>query len=94
MIPELAEAAARTGDVALVTAALDWLSERTQVLPTDWALGIEARVRALLGGPEAESCYRESIERLSRTRVRTELARGHLLPGRLLLPGLPECVPG
>jgi len=84
VIPELAEAAARTGDVALVTAALDWLSERTQVLPTDWALGIEARIRALLGGPDAESCYRESIERLGRTRLRTELARGHLLYGEWL----------
>jgi DNA-binding CsgD family transcriptional regulator len=84
VIPELAEAAARTGDVALVTAALDWLSERTQVRPTDWALGIEARIRALLGGPEAETCYRESIERLGRTRVRTELARGHLLYGEWL----------
>ena len=46
--PELAEAASRTGDVALVRAALQWLSERTRAAPTEWALGIEARVRALL----------------------------------------------
>ena len=42
VVPELAEAAARTGDVALVRAALQWLSERTRVTPSEWALGIEA----------------------------------------------------
>ena len=84
VIPELAEAAARTGDVALVTAALEWLSERTRVMPTQWALGIEARIRALLSDSEAEPYYRESIERLGRTRVRVELARGHLLYGEWL----------
>ena len=45
VVPELAEAAARTGDVAAVQAALDWLSERTRVTPTEWVLGIEARIR-------------------------------------------------
>jgi len=85
VIPELAEAAARTGDVALVRAALEWLSERTRVLPTQWAQGIEARIRALLGdGEAAESCYRESIERLGQTQVRVELARAHLLYGEWL----------
>jgi DNA-binding CsgD family transcriptional regulator len=85
VVPELAEAAARTGDVALVTAALEWLSERTRVTPNEWALGIEARIRALLGeGDAAERCYQESIERLGRTRVRAELARSHLLYGEWL----------
>jgi DNA-binding CsgD family transcriptional regulator len=85
ILPELAEAASRTGDVALVRAALDWLSERTRVMPTEWALGIEARVRALLSdGDAAERGYRESIEHLGRTRVRAELARAHLLYGEWL----------
>jgi len=85
VVPELAEAASRTGDTALVRAALQWLSERTRMTPTDWALGIEARVRALLSeGESAESCYRESIARLGRTRVRAELARAHLLYGEWL----------
>ena len=84
-MPELAEAAARTGDMDLVRATLEWLSERTRAAPTDWALGIEARVRALLGeGEAAESCYRESIERLGRTRIRVQLARAHLLYGEWL----------
>jgi DNA-binding CsgD family transcriptional regulator len=85
VVPELAEAASRTGDTALVRTALEWLSERTRVTPTEWALGIEARVRALLShGEAAESLYRESIERLGRTRVRIELARAHLLYGEWL----------
>jgi DNA-binding CsgD family transcriptional regulator len=85
VVAELAEAAARTGDAALVQAALDWLSERTRVTPTDWMLGIEARVRALLSdGQAADGFYRESVERLARTRVRAELARSHLLYGEWL----------
>ena len=85
IMPELAEAAARTGEVALVQAALDWLSERTRVTPTEWVLGIEARVRALLsGGQAADRWYQESIELLGRTRVRAELARSHLLYGEWL----------
>ena len=85
VVPELAEAAARTGDVALVRAALQWLSERTRAAPTDWALGIEARVRALLSeGEVAERHYRESIARLGRTRVRVQVARAHLLYGEWL----------
>ena len=85
IIPELAEAAARTGDVELVRTALDWLSERTRVRPTDWALGIEARVRALLADSDAtDRHYRESITCLGRTRVRAELARSHLLYGEWL----------
>src|ERR1700691_4787742 len=85
VVAELAEAAARTGEVAQVQAALDWLSERTRVTPTAWVLGIEARIRALLtDGPAADGFYQESVERLGRTRVRAELARSHLLYGEWL----------
>jgi DNA-binding CsgD family transcriptional regulator len=84
-VPELAEAASRTGEETTVSAALEWLSERTRTVPTDWALGIEARTRAFLsGGGEAERLYRESIARLGRTPVRVELARSHLLYGEWL----------
>jgi ATP/maltotriose-dependent transcriptional regulator MalT len=61
------------------------MSERTRVLPSEWALGIEARARALLSnGDAAERLYRESIAHLGRTRVRLEFARGHLLYGEWL----------
>jgi DNA-binding CsgD family transcriptional regulator len=85
VVPELAEAASRTGEVELVEEVLAWLAERTALAPSDWALGIEARVRALLSrGDAAERRYRESIARLGRTRARVELARGHLLYGEWL----------
>jgi DNA-binding CsgD family transcriptional regulator len=84
-VPELAEAASRTGDTALIAAALEWLSERRAVTPTDWALGIEARVRALLSeGEAADTLHRESIAHLGRTRARAQLARAHLLYGEWL----------
>jgi len=45
---------------------------------SDWALGLQARSRALLTeGREAEEFYQESIEHLGRTRIRAELARAH-----------------
>jgi DNA-binding CsgD family transcriptional regulator len=85
VIPELAEAASRTGDVALVRTALEWLSERTRVTPTEWVLGMEARVSALVSDrDDAETLHCESIEHLGRTRIRAELARAHLLYGEWL----------
>src|SRR4029077_7652801 len=76
VVPELAEAASRTGDVALVRAALEWLSERTRLTPPDWALGIEAPVRPPPSqGDTADRLYRESVDRLGHTRVSAQLAR-------------------
>jgi DNA-binding CsgD family transcriptional regulator len=85
VLPELAEAGSRTGDEALVKTALEWISERTSRLSSEWLLGIEARVRAFLSvGDAADRLYRESIERLSNTRVRVQVARAHLLYGEWL----------
>ena len=82
---ELADAAARTDDLASLQHALDWLSERTRVISSGWASGMQARVRALLSdGEVAESQYRQSIEHLSGTRLRLELARTRLLYGEWL----------
>jgi DNA-binding CsgD family transcriptional regulator len=68
---ELIAAAARTGAPGRAGTALRRLSETTRASGTDWALGTEARARALLSqGEAAERLYREAIERLGRTRVR------------------------
>src|SRR5262245_6362509 len=84
-VVELVEAAARSGSTALATQALSGLTEMTSARATDWGLGIEARSRALLSdGEDAESLYREAIERLGRTRMHAELARAHLLYGEWL----------
>jgi DNA-binding CsgD family transcriptional regulator len=84
-LPELVEAAARTGDAVLARDALERLAESTQPCGTDFGLGIEARSRALLSdGAAAGHLYREAIGRLSRTRLRPELARSHLLYGEWL----------
>jgi hypothetical protein len=85
VLPELVEAAARTGDVGLASDALERLSETTQPCSTDFAVGVEARCRALLTvGAAAETLYREAVDRLSRTSLRPELARAHLLYGEWL----------
>jgi DNA-binding CsgD family transcriptional regulator len=85
LVPELAEAAFKTADRPLLESVLDWLSERTRVVSSGWATGIEARVRALLSeGEVADGLYRQSIEHLSGTRARLELARTHLLYGEWL----------
>ena len=82
---ELIEAAARTGAHGRGTGALRRLVETTGAAGTDWALGVQARSRALLSdGESADRLYREAIERLGRTRVRVELARAHLLYGEWL----------
>jgi DNA-binding CsgD family transcriptional regulator/tetratricopeptide (TPR) repeat protein len=85
MLPELVEAAARAGDTELARDALDRLTATTQPCGTDFALGLEARCRALLrDGPIAEELYREAVDRFSRTRLRPDLARAHLLYGEWL----------
>jgi ATP/maltotriose-dependent transcriptional regulator MalT len=85
-LPELIEAAARTGHDELARDALKQLAETTQAWGSDAALGIEARCRALLSddADDADEEYREAIDRLGRTQLRPELARAHLLYGEWL----------
>jgi len=84
-LPELIEAASRTGQTRLAVDALGRLAEATSIGQTDWGQGIYARSRALLSdGEDAEGLYREAVDRLSRTRLRPELARAHLLYGEWL----------
>lgn len=84
-MPELVEAATRSGATDLAAAGLERLSERTRAAGSEWGLGIEARSRALLSeGSAAEALYREAIDRLGRCRVAPERARAHLLYGEWL----------
>jgi ATP/maltotriose-dependent transcriptional regulator MalT len=85
VLPELIEAAMRSGATDRAAEALEELKECARASGTDWALGVEARSRALLSRSEAaEGFYQEAIERLSRTTVEIELARAHLLYGEWL----------
>jgi DNA-binding CsgD family transcriptional regulator len=84
-LPELVEAAARIGDADVAAEALDQLAAVTRPAGTDWALGTEARSRALLSdGEAAELLYRDAVERFGRTRLRPDLARSHLVYGEWL----------
>ena len=84
-LPELIEAAVRTGSPRIAGHALQRLTGTTQASGTDFGLGIEARSCALLSEAEAaERSYCEAIDRLGRTRRRPDLARTHLLYGEWL----------
>jgi DNA-binding CsgD family transcriptional regulator len=85
LLVELIEAAVKSGVPEKAAGGMRRLSEETSVSGTDWALGLEARSRALLSdGEAAERLYREAIERLGSPGTRTELARAHLLYGEWL----------
>jgi DNA-binding CsgD family transcriptional regulator len=84
-LAEFVEAAARTGTSETAARAFRRLTDMAGASGTNWALGMEARSRALLSdSDEAEGLYREAIERLGRTRVRIDLARAHLVYGEWL----------
>ena len=85
LLPEIIEAAARSGDRAIAGAAFEQLAERSSLSNTEWARGIEARSRALLtDGQDAEDLYREAIEQLGRSRVVVHHARAQLIYGEWL----------
>jgi DNA-binding CsgD family transcriptional regulator len=84
-LTELVEAAARSDRPDLGAEALLRLEERTRPAGTHWALGIEARSRALLSdGLAAETLYQEAIGHLARSRIAVQLARTQLLYGEWL----------
>jgi len=62
-VAELIEAATRTGAPDQAASSLGRLSDAARASGTDWALGIEARCRALAtSGQAAEALYREAID--------------------------------
>jgi DNA-binding CsgD family transcriptional regulator len=86
---ELAEAASREGDTVLLADISAWVRARAAATPTEWALGIAARVQALdADAPDAaDALFRASLEHLAKTPLRVELARSHLLYGEWLRRG-------
>jgi DNA-binding CsgD family transcriptional regulator len=82
---ELVEAAVRSNKRKVAEVALERLSERTRASGTEWALGIEARSRALLADrTSAEPLYEEAVERLARGRLAPYLGRAQLVYGEWL----------
>ena len=85
VLPELIEAAIRSGRTERANEALNELAEWALASDTDWALGVEARSRALVSPSHAaERFYVEAIDHLGRTSPEIELARAHLLYGEWL----------
>ena len=68
---ELIEAAVRNGTPERAADALQQLSEMTRASGTDWALGIEARSRALLSEGEARRDALSRGDRAARTHPRS-----------------------
>jgi DNA-binding CsgD family transcriptional regulator len=84
-LPELVEAAARQEQWEVGDAALRELTMRTRASGTSWALGTEARARALMShGPEADALYREAVDRFTQRHMNAHLARAHLVYGEWL----------
>jgi DNA-binding CsgD family transcriptional regulator len=84
-LPELIEAAARSGQRGEAMSAFDILSERALAAGTPEALGIRSRCAALLDdGEGAEASYQGAIDHLERGRAAVELARTHLQYGEWL----------
>jgi DNA-binding CsgD family transcriptional regulator len=84
-LPDLVEAAVRSGSTETAVAALTRLTSCTAVANSNWAGGLVARSRALVSNEDqAVHWYADAVERLRRTRLRFELARAQLLYGEWL----------
>lgn len=81
-LPEVVEAAVRTGDRAVAATALAELTERAEAAATPWSLGVAASARALVSG--SEDHYRESLDHLAKSSMLPSRARAHLLYGEWL----------
>jgi DNA-binding CsgD family transcriptional regulator len=83
--PELVEAAARCGRADIAQATLEQIASTVVPSGSDWGRGVYCRSKALLCvGAAADELYSEAIERLTRTTIRSELARAHLHYGEWL----------
>jgi DNA-binding CsgD family transcriptional regulator len=84
-LPELIEAAARSGRADVAAGAFERLAERTGAADTTLARGVEARSRALVSDDAvAEDAYREALDALGATSMGMIHARVQLLYGEWL----------
>ena len=83
-LSELVEPAVLAGALATAADAADRVARKARACGSHWALGVEARSRALVENVETEDRFREAIAHLEHTRIRAELARTHLLYGEWL----------
>ncbi len=84
-LPELVEAAARSGQPERAAAACERLAAVAAASGTDGARGAAALARALvMDSDSAENHYREAIQLLSGTRMASHLARARLCYGEWL----------
>src|SRR5581483_4847325 len=84
-LPEVVEAAVRTGDRALAEEAFEKLARVARLAGGDWALGVLAIAEAQLrDGEEAERLHREAVERFARGRMPFLEGRARLLYGEAL----------
>jgi DNA-binding CsgD family transcriptional regulator len=85
-LPELVEAAARSGELEVARRAVDRLAASTTPSGTDWGLGMLARSQALVaeGDEAAEERFQAARAHLTRTTTVPHLARARLLYGEWL----------
>ncbi|MBE7702342.1 AAA family ATPase [Oerskovia sp. Sa1BUA8] len=85
VLPDLVEAARRSGHDDVALSALDRLAAVTLASGAPWGLGVLSRSRALVAPEgEADAHFRAAVGHLSRTRSVADLARTHLLHGEWL----------
>ncbi len=84
LLPEIIEAAARTGDRGLAEQALAELTTATRSIDDDWAHATLAAVRAHVDDDGAEALYREAIAGFQRGRMALLEGRAHLCFGEWL----------
>jgi DNA-binding CsgD family transcriptional regulator len=85
LLPELIDAAARSGNRAAAELAFARLAERSSTSTTEWARGIEAATHAQLSdGAQAEELHREAVDQLGRSRAVVLYGRAQLNYGEWL----------
>ncbi|WP_460307236.1 ATP-binding protein [Actinocorallia aurea] len=82
-LPELVEAAVRCGEDAVAREAFARLTAHTRAAGTDWALGVQAALAALLS-EEPEELHTEAVSRLAASGMRVWHGRALLHQGAWL----------